>query len=101
MKSTGFVSPNSNNRPVFQHICDKCGAEINIVDKTYPDTIYKAVKKKKCDNKVIKDIRKELMTLKKGNQTYCDMNNCEPNKYMEGSEAIIDYILDYIDMHVK
>ena len=38
----------------------------------------------------------ELKQRRKKNDRYCDLNSCIPTPYMDGSNKIIDEMIDYI-----
>ena len=39
----------------------------------------------------------ELKRRKKMNDRYCDLNSCSPTSYMDGSNKIIDEMIEYIE----
>lgn len=50
--------------------------------------------------KKIKKHQKILLELKrkrKMNEMYCDLNNCSPTPYMDGSNKTIDEMIEYIE----
>lgn len=44
-----------------------------------------------------KKILLELIRRRKINDRYCDLNNCPPTSYMDGSNKIIDEMINYIE----
>jgi hypothetical protein len=52
-----------------------------------------------CEEKTKKheQILLELKRRRKMNDSYCDLNDCSPTPYMDGSNKIIDVIIDYIE----
>jgi hypothetical protein len=39
----------------------------------------------------------ELKRRKKMNDRYCDLNSCSPTPYMDGSNKILDEMIEYIE----
>lgn len=50
----------------------------------------------KKKHKKHKQILLELKRKKKANEKYCDLNDCTPTPYMDGSNKIINEMIEYI-----